>query len=710
MAENVQHPPTTRKLPACDMCHARKVKCDRKRQCLNCSDALINCIRSRQRRPRRPRLSHAIKSQNPSPADIDDSSSSIPLQNTGGADTTANTQATDNAQRSNVQRRGPARSYARKRKSVHLPVTSQLEDQMTSGDNIEGHTQSPAENMHQTEEAQNLIRGELESNTHLSLSRRRVLESALSLVNRFANTCQPVGNRSYEENLDDETVSLPDCPHAELLYMMLGSSTDGTDPLQRLWPDHISNKTMERMFLALMNGTATGQVAHQYKVNVYVRAVMYFSRWLRAFPDGELSESLAQSKKKYVTVALASLRKLDFLSVPSLSLLQSLLSGTILVQLLGDASRAWVLNAFASQVLVSLGYHNATTESLEDNDSKYEIHDCIFWCYYYDKTLSMLLVRPPSLPNIRLQPTSLVRVQPKDPLTWKVRILVRLSQVQETALSLVLRDKEMRVPIVAESLRRELESIQAETTQAREQSKDFAAIEWDAVDFTTYAIFTTILRLSSTSLHDHDSREECLFYARKALASMISLQTEMLSSNKSYLHPLPWTILLTPLTPFYVVFCNVVATSNARDLRLLQEITTGLSRFISYSPPISNVHGLFSQFIGLCGQIISAQGDESSNLTSEANAIQPAPHSDHFPISQQFHDHQPMTATDFHRQTSGIIPDCNEGSQVQIPTFEAGTAPKEGSLWDNGLMWELFNAQPSIEWFDPGFRDAIPDF
>ncbi|XHG03644.1 hypothetical protein AWENTII_006946 [Aspergillus wentii] len=632
MAENVQHPPTTRKLPACDMCHARKVKCDRKRQCLNCSDALINCIRSRQRRPRRPRLSHAIKSQNPSPADIDDSSSSIPLQNTGGADTTANTQATDNAQRSNVQRRGPARSYARKRKSVHLPVTSQLEDQMTSGDNIEGHTQSPAENMHQTEEAQNLIRGELESNTHLSLSRRRVLESALSLVNRFANTCQPVGNRSYEENLDDETVSLPDCPHAELLYMMLGSSTDGTDPLQRLWPDHISNKTMERMFLALMNGTATGQVAHQYKVNVY----------------------------------------------------------TILVQLLGDASRAWVLNAFASQVLVSLGYHNATTESLEDNDSKYEIHDCIFWCYYYDKTLSMLL--------------------PKDPLTWKVRILVRLSQVQETALSLVLRDKEMRVPIVAESLRRELESIQAETTQAREQSKDFAAIEWDAVDFTTYAIFTTILRLSSTSLHDHDSREECLFYARKALASMISLQTEMLSSNKSYLHPLPWTILLTPLTPFYVVFCNVVATSNARDLRLLQEITTGLSRFISYSPPISNVHGLFSQFIGLCGQIISAQGDESSNLTSEANAIQPAPHSDHFPISQQFHDHQPMTATDFHRQTSGIIPDCNEGSQVQIPTFEAGTAPKEGSLWDNGLMWELFNAQPSIEWFDPGFRDAIPDF
>ena len=52
-------------------------------------------------------------------------------------------------------------------------------------------------------------------------------------------------------------------------------------------------------------------------------------------------------------------------------------------------------------------------------------------------------------------------------------------------------------------------------------------LEWEALDFTYHAIATTVSRLSSSSLHDHLVREQCLSRARRALTSMNALQNHV---------------------------------------------------------------------------------------------------------------------------------------------------------------------------------------
>lgn len=85
-----------------------------------------------------------------------------------------------------------------------------------------------------------------------------------------------------------------------------------------------------------------------------------------------------------------------------------------------------------------------------------------------DKTLSMLLVRPSSLPDMRFEPATLVYTELRDPLTLKVKVLVKLAHVQDVSLSLLLRDRKhdmTNTPAAVECLRFELNGIREEILQ-----------------------------------------------------------------------------------------------------------------------------------------------------------------------------------------------------------------------------------------------------
>ncbi|BAE62609.1 unnamed protein product [Aspergillus oryzae RIB40] len=188
---------------------------------------------------------------------------------------------------------------------------------------------------------------------------------------------------------------------------------------------------------AVVNGQATGQIASQYKVCIFARAVTYINRWLRICTSRELAQALEASKKKYITAALRSIQELDILQKPSLLMLQSLLLAVNLMQTLGDTTQAWTLTAFASRLVVALGYHSVDARMLEECDRNHEIRRCIRWCYYYDKVLSMLLVRPPSLPALSVEPASLLLPRQADPLDMKGNILIKLAHVLDGALSVL---------------------------------------------------------------------------------------------------------------------------------------------------------------------------------------------------------------------------------------------------------------------------------
>ncbi|KAJ5599833.1 hypothetical protein N7450_000900 [Penicillium hetheringtonii] len=538
----------------------------------------------------------------------------------------------------------------------------------------------------------------------------------------------------HAEDEDRDNFVLEKIP-PELYFMMIhGANRMEMEGLQ--WADHLSSQTIERMSLAIMSDTVHGQIALHYKLCILSKATVYASRWLRVCPSEHMSDYLDRSRKQYAAAALECLRKIDFSRSPSISMLQALLAGGAVVQLHGDTTRSWFLISLASRALVALGYHKMTNFNIASNEAN-EIRRCIYYCYYMDKTSSMLLVRPSSLPDLPFNPADLVHIDINQPISVHVKMLVKLARVQDVALSLMLNPSQQTLPAkdhVLKDIHAELISIGNEIHQLRGQPnahEPSVLIEWDTVDFTFFSIATTVLRLDSDSLQDITRREECLKYARKALHSMQACQKYI--PVKSSITPdyLFWydpgststvricikqkthrTVLFYPLTPFFVIFCNVVATSNLHDLKLLEEVTVTISRLKEQCTIGKNLHKLLSELIGLCAELHEMPPDRYPRLICNPDGNQAQVHT--------VPGRDPLGAnTDISGQTALPTPGQDDMVPAGVSTFAPGgsnyqeneeSARKRVSIWDDGLMTELFNVQPSVEWLDIECVDMIHGF
>lgn len=72
-----------------------------------------------------------------------------------------------------------------------------------------------------------------------------------------------------------------------------------------------------------------------------------------------------------------------------------------------------------------------------------DIHACVYTCYYFDKTLSLLLLRPPSLPELKVEPAQLIHLDPELPTTAMIRGIVDLARLKSTLVHVLLDTKEM---------------------------------------------------------------------------------------------------------------------------------------------------------------------------------------------------------------------------------------------------------------------------
>lgn len=101
-----------------------------------------------------------------------------------------------------------------------------------------------------------------------------------------------------------------------------------------------------------------------------------------------------------------------------------------------------MFTAHASRIIVALNYHNITNP-VPQNEVEEEIHACVYTCYYFDKTLSLLLLRPPSLPELKVEPAQLIHLDPELPTTAMIRGIVELAHLKNTLVHVLLDTKEM---------------------------------------------------------------------------------------------------------------------------------------------------------------------------------------------------------------------------------------------------------------------------
>lgn len=147
-----------------------------------------------------------------------------------------------------------------------------------------------------------------------------------------------------------------------------------------------------------------------------------------------------------------------------------------------------MLNSYAARLIAALNYHDAQSRK-SDPDLEEEINSSVYWCFYLDRTLSSLLHRPSSLPELHSSVSDLVCWNNSLPHMPIVRILVDLAQVQGDLLSCCQASDTRQILDNHSKLQERMNSIYSTL-----QSVSFCKVE------NFYGILLTLLLLSEPEL------------------------------------------------------------------------------------------------------------------------------------------------------------------------------------------------------------------
>ncbi|KAJ6157418.1 hypothetical protein N7470_005010 [Penicillium chermesinum] len=661
-----------------------QVKCDRQDPCMNCVDAHVECLRTRQTRVHRPRVSR-----------LDALAERLArLEKTGhGAPNIASPVSLAANHEAIRSLPSPPKAHQYNQVSTSKRKYPTTNSSVSSSDFVQSASrQTPPTRLLKLEK---YLDHELQCNPALSQDRRGALEAARKFVGQLSNPRFTRGAEVEEEFDTDEDLPRPTFT-PELLYMMLPGA-DGVTNSQNLWiwPDHISSKTLERMGLAIIEGTENEHTLLYYRVIVWTKVITFLLGLIIVTPSEPLREHFKYLQRQYRAAAFRDLNSISVSAPPSLILLQALLSGVSpanpplswlsaypckkrLMQYLGNQSRCWMFVSYAAKVIVALGYHNITNTVPQD-DVEDEIHACLYTCFYFDNTLSLLLLRPMSMPKLKVNPVDLVHMSGELPFKPIISGIVELACLKDTLLPILLGTTPMsakeKANVLSDLMTQTKEVHSRLQVQRKHQELQFASAwghlegSWLSMDFNYYSTMTTIIRARSSVL--------------KSRPQLFSTQV----SDTGYPYFLTWTILLFPLTPFFVLFCNVVATSDHKDFEMMRNTTNDLRQFAEIHPPFRKLYGLFSKFMDLCAPLMeNTQRPPSASLLPAQNGPNNAHLAPPYPDIYDRSVHQP-----------NLLP-----SPI---ASKADSGAVEG--WDDSLMWELFDNQPTIGWAESGLWDAM---
>ncbi|TPR04689.1 Meiotically up-regulated protein [Aspergillus niger] len=534
-------------------------------------------------------------------------------------------------------------------------------------------------------QAKNIIQLELNDSRHINRGRQSILRSALQLVNRIAESEPQHPDEIIEEpQPSDPALTIPDAPPRELLFMLLKGPPES---ICIQWPDHISRKTYEKMATALLEHESRlqGQLFHQYCICIYVKAIFHIYQASRTVDNPLLKSQLSQSRSIYITATIRSIEKLSILKRPDLSTIQALLSSALLMQHLGRLNQCWVLTSYAARQIASLNYHKIRRIPAH-SDLELEVYSVVYWCYYLDRTLSSLLGRPPSLPDLEVSPTDLIVLDPCSPYDTLLHVLLDLAQVQgnlhgvSSCAKNVLNSQALETCQLLES---RMQSILREMPSSRDSLPKMVQYDWVAVDFCYYAIFVEIDRTRLKSSFSPAIHRECLVHARKSLEAFHFLQQhpeEMPGFEEPYPSFLTWTLFFYPLSAFFVVICNIIGTLDHSDFELLQQITQSLSQF-KQDPHLGKLLNLLQSLEDLCEPLFQVGNSGPENMSSNLGTSGP---------NQLI---EPVTM-------DGILPSASFNNNFGLNDEPIPNPDLNASA--DWLMWQLFNSQIPAGWLSTG--------
>jgi hypothetical protein len=160
-------------------------------------------------------------------------------------------------------------------------------------------------------------------------------------------------------------------------------------------------------------------------------------------------------------------------------------------------------------------------------------------------------------------------------------------------------------------------------------------------------------------------------------------------------------VLYHPLTPFFVLFCNIVASSSESDFQLLTTVTSQLDGLADQSPPIAKLQTLFKSFIGLCEGLVNKTKETSPHAAQCAHSQQTVGHDRSVTSAPQPPAQLSGEQLQLPLNTNGI--NTEYANSVQPADDMAMDFPTDNSIGLLDPSWGLFDTQPTMGWLDADF-------
>ncbi|KAM0323187.1 hypothetical protein ACHAQA_009037 [Verticillium albo-atrum] len=319
--------------------------------------------------------------------------------------------------------------------------------------------------------------------------------------------------------------------------------------------------------------------------------------------------------------------------------IEALLVATLYSIDMSKTSLAWHFASTAATLCQTLGYHRASRVKAEPHGSGKDVKTLLFWhTYMLDKSLALRTGRSSAIQDWDITlPRTVDSTMVEDPWGAIITTWIREAEIHHSVYehlyspTALARPRHERVE-AARRLEADQKEIMAAASQAREQAMfGFKALNASALidihlrgDELTHQSTLTLIYRAIPAPEGSPSRftQECIETARFAMQihhECVAQLDEAQHMKAVYVH---WAILLTPFAPFFVLFCYVIETSSAEDLKRLCDFVDSLGGASSISEPVQKLQRLCQVLCNVAMTYV------------EAKAQQPA--ADQAPINEEF--------------------------------------------------------------------------
>ncbi|KZL66005.1 fungal specific transcription factor domain-containing protein [Colletotrichum tofieldiae] len=292
------------------------------------------------------------------------------------------------------------------------------------------------------------------------------------------------------------------------------------------------------------------------------------------------------------------------------------------------ASLAWLFTSTAASLCQTLGYHRVSQVRSESAGPR-DIKALLFWhVYMLDKTLSLRTGRASVIQDWDVTlPRRVDNTMVADPWGAIITTWIKQSEIEHRVYEQLYsplalnQSQEERIETVRR-LESEQKTIMAAASHVREQvlfglkalnASSILDIHLRGDELTFQSTMTLIYRaLPAPEGSPTRFTQECIDTARFAMQLHLECMQKIAEEGRHlkavYIH---WAILLTPFTPFFVLFCHVIDTSNVDDLRRLNEFVASLRPACALSEPVEKLHQLCSMLCNVATLYMESKSQQS---------------------------------------------------------------------------------------------------